>query len=134
MVPMNPLRLSYVLFTMRQPRTFLSFSISVAADKDAGVQSDPLLSRLVHVCLLVPAIIAFGTVGYIVLEGWSFFDGLFMTVITLSTVGYGEVVELSTLGRCFTSLLIFMCLVLMTLWSAAFTSFIVGNDLVLCQS
>ncbi len=43
-----------------------------------------------------------GVVGYLWIEGWSFLDALFMTVITLSTVGYGEVRSLSTGGRIFT--------------------------------
>ena len=47
-----------------------------------------------------------GTIGYIVLEGWSFTDALYMTVITLGTVGYGEVQRLSPAGRIFTMVLI----------------------------
>lgn len=42
------------------------------------------------------------TVGYIVLEHYSALDGAFMTVITLSTVGYGEVRPLNAIGRLFT--------------------------------
>ncbi len=48
----------------------------------------------------------FGAVGYVVLEGWSFIDALYMSVITVSTVGFGEVQELSGPGRIFTILLI----------------------------
>lgn len=44
-----------------------------------------------------------GTVGYMVIEGWNLLDALYMTVITLSTVGYSEVHPLSTTGRVFTS-------------------------------
>jgi voltage-gated potassium channel len=47
-----------------------------------------------------------GTIGYIVIEGWSFTDALYMTVITLGTVGYGEVQGLSPAGRIFTMVLI----------------------------
>lgn len=47
-----------------------------------------------------------GTVGYRVVEGASWDDALFMTVITLSTVGYGEVVPLSPAGRVLTMVLI----------------------------
>jgi voltage-gated potassium channel len=43
-----------------------------------------------------------GTTGYIVIEGMSVLDAVFMTVITLSTVGFGEVHPLSPLGRSFT--------------------------------
>lgn len=47
-----------------------------------------------------------GTIGYRIIEGWSFLDSLFMTVITISTVGYGEVHPLSTAGRSFSIVLI----------------------------
>ena len=50
----------------------------------------------------------FGTVGYVVIEGWDFLDAFYMTVITLSTVGYGEVHQVSLTGRIFTILLVFL--------------------------
>jgi voltage-gated potassium channel len=43
-----------------------------------------------------------GIAGYMVLEGWPFLDALFMTVITLTTVGYNEVHPLSPTGQLFT--------------------------------
>ncbi|MFO0803571.1 MAG: potassium channel protein [Gemmataceae bacterium] len=62
--------------------------------------------------LLVTAAIAFallvtGTVGYRTIEGdhWSYFDGFYMTAITLTTIGYGEIHELSQAGRAFTVVL-----------------------------
>ncbi|MCB2182208.1 MAG: NAD-binding protein [Desulfobulbaceae bacterium] len=51
-------------------------------------------------------ILLFGAFGYMVLEHSSFVDGLYMTLITITTVGYGEVVHLSEEGRLFTMLLI----------------------------
>lgn len=47
-----------------------------------------------------------GSIGYMVIEGWPFTEALYMTVITLSTVGYGEVRALSSTGRIFTMVLI----------------------------
>ena len=46
-----------------------------------------------------------GTLGYVLIEGWPAFDALYMTVITLTTVGYLEVHPLSTAGRAFTMVL-----------------------------
>ena len=55
--------------------------------------------------LLVSIVLA-GTLGYHFIEGWSFLDSLYMTIITLATVGYGETHPLSTGGRIFTMFLI----------------------------
>lgn len=52
------------------------------------------------------AIIFSGTWGFMIIEGWNFLDSLFMTLITLSTVGYGEVHQLSPAGRVYTIFLI----------------------------
>lgn len=51
-------------------------------------------------------IIAAGSTGYMAIEGWSFFESFYMTVITITTVGYGEVQDLSEAGRFFTVVLI----------------------------
>ena len=47
-----------------------------------------------------------GTIGYMLLEGWSWLDALYMTIITFTTVGYHEVQPLSTAGRIFNIFLI----------------------------
>jgi voltage-gated potassium channel len=51
-------------------------------------------------------LLAFGTTGYMVIERWSFLDALFMTVTTVTTVGYREVRPLDTEGRIFTIVLV----------------------------
>jgi len=50
--------------------------------------------------------LAVGTLGYEIIEGWDWFDGLYMTVISVTTVGYQELKPLSTAGRAFTMVLI----------------------------
>ncbi|MFT7643488.1 MAG: voltage-gated potassium channel [Pirellulaceae bacterium] len=90
---------------------------------------DPIVSRLAKVCVVLVALTLFGTLGFVVVEGWPLIDGFFMTVITISTVGYSAPQELTTAGRFFTSFLIIACLFAMTSWTAALTSFIVENDL-----
>jgi len=53
-------------------------------------------------------IVIIGTLGYILIEGWNFLDAFYMTVITYSTVGYGEVHNISKVGEIYTILLIFL--------------------------
>ncbi len=52
-------------------------------------------------------IVIFGTAGYMLIEDWKVFDALYMTVITISTVGFSEVHQISQVGRLFTILLVF---------------------------
>ena len=56
--------------------------------------------------LLGCLILSIGSLGYWLIEGWSLADSVFMTVITLSTVGFSEVHPLSPTGRMFTVALI----------------------------
>ena len=47
-----------------------------------------------------------GVIGYMIIEGWTLLDALYMTIITVATVGYREVGPLSKLGELFTIILI----------------------------
>jgi voltage-gated potassium channel len=51
------------------------------------------------------ALVVLGTAGYHLIEGWPLFDALYMSVTTLTTIGYAEVHPLSTAGRAFTIVL-----------------------------
>jgi voltage-gated potassium channel len=60
-----------------------------------------------QLCLIILLVVVFlGTLGYKFGEGWNWLDSLYMTIITVSTVGYGEVFPLSEWGRGFTIVLI----------------------------
>lgn len=81
-----------------------------------------MLPRRYLFLLMVPAaLIGVGTAGYIVLEGWPWFDALYMTVMTITTVGYGEVHKLDTAGRAFTIVLML---------SGIFTLFYAAGELI----
>jgi voltage-gated potassium channel len=64
------------------------------------------LKRIVKGMTILVCILSIGTVGYVVIEGWSLLDSLYMTVITIATVGYREVGNLSEQGKIFTIFII----------------------------
>jgi voltage-gated potassium channel len=59
------------------------------------------IKKVLFVGLLTLIVLAIGIVGFMSLEGWSFLDALYMTVITVTTVGYFEVRPLSPEARVF---------------------------------
>ena len=63
---------------------------------------DPSRREIILATAALAVVVATGTVGYTMLEGWPWIDGLYMTFITLSTIGFGEVRPLSPVGRFFT--------------------------------
>ena len=62
--------------------------------------------RLVSGGLALLTLISAGVIGYMTIEGWSFLDALYMTVTTVTTVGFREVQPLSQGGRIFTIVMI----------------------------
>jgi voltage-gated potassium channel len=65
-----------------------------------------LRRRVALYLVVVCAITLAGTLGYVAIEGWTVLEGLYMTVITLSTVGFREVRPLSSVGQAWTMMLI----------------------------
>lgn len=57
--------------------------------------------KLVNPIIAILTVITVGVLGYVVIEGWGVFDALYMTIITITTVGYHEVHDLSQPGRVF---------------------------------
>lgn len=56
--------------------------------------------------LILLALWLIGTIGYVLIDNFSWFDAFYMTIITVATVGYGEVAPLSISGKLFTAFLI----------------------------
>lgn len=65
------------------------------------------IRHLRYALIILIVVVCLGTLGYTLIEGWNLLDSLYMTVITLATVGYSEVHPLSEAGRIFTIFLIF---------------------------
>jgi len=61
----------------------------------------PALRHLRKIGILLLLVVAIGTAGYRYIEGWSWFDGFYMVITTLTTIGYQEVHPLSHAGRVF---------------------------------
>ena len=76
-------------------------------------------TNLIIVVLLSVFLVGIGTAGYVVIEDWTVLDSLYMTVITLSTIGYGEVNPVSQPGRILTLFLIVM--------GVGFFLYVIGN-------
>jgi voltage-gated potassium channel len=76
---------------------------------------------LLTIAMLPPGLVLIGTAGYHFIEGWPYFDALYMSVITLTTVGFAEVRPLSIGGRIFT-----MAFSLIGI----FTAFFAGGEIV----
>ena len=93
-----------------------------------------LKEKVTRKSILKPVVLLFliaatGTIGYHLIEGWPFFDGLYMTVITLATVGYGETHELSQHGRIFTIFLILSSIGIVGYALSTLAAFIIEGEL-----
>ncbi len=88
-----------------------------------------LRNRFIYPFACVFATVFFGMIGYRLLEGWSWFDGLYMTVITLATIGYGETHPLTPAGRGFTLILIVVGVTVFGFLVSILTQAVVENQL-----
>ncbi len=64
--------------------------------------------RVVRIVILTAFVLSIGMTGYSTIEGWGWLDSLYMAIITLTTVGFGEIRPLSPEGRLFTIFYIFL--------------------------
>lgn len=87
-----------------------------------------LFAKVYYAIFLLMGIILMGTFGFMLVEGWNFFESFYMTIITISTVGFNEVQELSDAGKLFTSFLIITSFGTFAYALTSITSYIVGGE------
>jgi len=87
------------------------------------------LNEIIIAAAVSFAISAFGTAGYMIIEGWTFLDSLYMVALTLSTVGYSEVHPISPPGRVFTIILIISCVSLVLYMAGIIVKFVVEGEI-----
>ena len=86
-------------------------------------------TRTLRAIIIIIIVIIIGTGGYAYLEHWSLIDALYMTVITMTTVGYGEVQPLSPYGRLFTVGLIITSIGIVGYVFSSITAFVVEGEI-----
>ena len=87
--------------------------------------------RLNNAILAYTFLILFGSIGYMLIMDSGFFDALYMTVISITTVGYGEVIDLSKSpeARGFTLMLLICGMVITLYLASSLTAFFVQGEL-----
>ncbi|MBC8496049.1 MAG: two pore domain potassium channel family protein [Anaerolineales bacterium] len=80
---------------------------------------------------LVIALLLFfaSVIGYRALENFSWPEAIYMTIITLSTVGFGEVRPLSPQGQIFTAMVIVMGVIIIAIFFGTLTEYVIAGEL-----
>ncbi|MCU7550899.1 potassium channel protein [Chitinophagaceae bacterium LB-8] len=79
--------------------------------------------------LMILAIIIFGVCGYIIIEGFSLLDALYMAMITITTIGYHEIRPLSEQGKIFNVIFIIASFSTISYLLAKLTQYVVSGEL-----
>jgi voltage-gated potassium channel len=87
-----------------------------------------LVRRFLYILLAIAATLLIGTVGFTVIDHYPPFDAFYMTLTTMTTVGYGEIHPLSHGGRVFNSFLIFFGVTTIFIAIGAMTQTIVERE------
>jgi len=85
--------------------------------------------RLAIIAIAIVATLAFGTIGFVLIDHYPVFDAFYMTLITVTTVGYGEIRPLSQAGRVFNSFVIFFGATVVLLAVGAMTQTVIELEL-----
>jgi len=78
--------------------------------------------------LILLSVWVIGTIGYMIIDDYTFFDAFYMTIITVATVGYGEVAPLSQAGKLFTAFLIITSFGTFAYAVSSITKFVIDGE------
>ena len=78
--------------------------------------------------LILLSVWVLGTIGYVIIDDYSWFDAFYMTIITVATVGYGEVAPLSQSGKLFTAFLIITSFGTFAYAVSSITKFVIDGE------
>ncbi|MEN8776738.1 MAG: potassium channel protein [Polaribacter sp.] len=88
-----------------------------------------LQSKIKRIAILVTSVLAIGIMGYMGLSNYNFIDAVYMTVITVTTVGFGELKPFSPEEKVFTIFLILTSITLFGYAVSAFSEYLVSGKL-----
>lgn len=94
--------------------------------------SNPLVrffrTKIYTAIFLLVVILLIGVFGYVMISGYSVIDALYMTVITMTTVGFGEVIPLDNQSKIFTIFLILASVIIVGYALSIITEYILSKD------
>jgi voltage-gated potassium channel len=85
--------------------------------------------RLLQPFIVLQIIVLFGIAGYMLIEHASLLDAMFMTTISITTVGYGEVIPLSEAGKLFTIILLVVSWGIFAFAITRITQFVINGEI-----
>lgn len=86
-------------------------------------------NRMIFLILSIIGVFLIGIVGFMIIEKASFFDSLYMTVITISSVGYSDILNLTPLGRVFNIFLILAGISVVIYSLSSITTYLIEGEL-----
>ena len=104
----------------------------MAAQRDFSrlmFRADTRRLQVARLAMLLAVVVAFGTVGYHFLLHWSWLESIYMTVITITTVGFGEVQALNSAGQTFTIILVLMGVGIVAYSATTMTSLVMETQI-----
>ena len=88
----------------------------------------PIFFKIAMIILFISFVVMCGSFGYWYIEDYTLLDAVYMTVITLTTTGFGEVIPLSSNGKLFTMVLLLIGVAVVTYSLTSIMNYIVSID------